>query len=355
MTEPLGVAVVGLNVGKAHLWAYQQLPDRYRVVAVCDIDAERAERAVTRNPGAVALTALDEVCARDDVHIVNLCTPPGLHLDHITQVLGAGKHVVCEKPLVGSLEAVDQVVRAEAESAGQVMPILQYRWGRGLQRVKHLVETGVAGPLHTASVEVAWRRRAEYYSVPWRGTWAGELGGVLTSHAIHAMDMLTYVVGPAARVFARTTTRVNPIETEDCAAATLEMADGSLATMVATLGSAEEITRHRFNFTNLSAESGTAPYESSGEPWTVTPDSPDAMAAIEATMEHFTPAAEGYVGQFERFADALASGDDPPVTVADARASLELLTALYVSSRERIDVELPLSPDHPAYRGWSPT
>ena len=60
MTEPLGVAVVGLNVGKAHLWAYQQLPERFRVAAVCDIDGGRAERAAGRNPGSVALTDLAE-------------------------------------------------------------------------------------------------------------------------------------------------------------------------------------------------------------------------------------------------------------------------------------------------------
>jgi predicted dehydrogenase len=355
MGDPIGVAVVGLNIGKAHLWAYQQLPEHFRVVAVCDIDEGRAGRAAERNVGSVALNDLAQVCARDDVEVVNLCTPPGLHLDHIAQVLGAGKHVVCEKPLVGSLEAVDEVERLEVASGRRVMPIFQYRWGRGLQRVKHLVEAGVAGQLNTSSVEVAWRRRADYYSVPWRGTWAGELGGVLTSHAIHAIDMLTYVVGPAQRVFARTTTRVNPIETEDCAAASLEMADGSLATLVATLGSPEEITRHRFNFTHLSAESGTAAYESSGEPWTITPDSPDVLASIEEAMADFAPGNEGYVGQFERFADSLASGDDPPVTVADARAALELLTALYVSSREGVEVTLPLPPDHPAYRGWTPT
>jgi predicted dehydrogenase len=355
MGEPLRVAVVGLNVGKLHLWSYQQLPERFRVVAVCDIDAARVERAVARNPGAVGLTDLREVCERDDVDVVNLCTPPLVHLDQIAQVLDADKHVVCEKPLVASLEAVDEIERLEAASAKRVMPIFQYRWGRGLQRLKHLVDTGVSGPLHTSSAEIAWRRRAEYYAVPWRGTWAGELGGVLTSHAIHAIDMLTYAAGPVERVFARTSTRVNPIETEDCAAASFLMADGSLATLVATLGSPQEITRHRFNYANLSAESGTEPYQSASEPWTITPDSRDAAKAIEEAMMSFSPGAENYVGQFERFSAALESGDELPVTVADARAVLELLTAMYVSSREGVEVSLPLPPDHTAYRGWSPT
>ena len=352
--EPLGVAVVGLNIGKAHLWAYQQLAARYRVVAVCDLDADRAARAAARNPGAVALGRLDDVLDRADVDVVDLCTPPGLHLAQATAALGAGKHVVCEKPLVGSLAHVDELATAEARSGRRLMPVLQYRFGHGLQRLRHLVDAGVAGPARTATVEVSWRRRADYYAAPWRGTWASELGGVLTSHAVHAIDMLTYVAGPVASVFARTATRVNDIEVEDCAAAALEMADGSLATLSATLGSAAELTRHRFSFAHLSAESGTEPYTSSGDPWVVTPDDEEAAGRIAAAAATFEPRAEGYVGQLERFADALAAGGEPPVTIADARATLELLTALYTSAATRQEVTLPIATDHPAHDGWAP-
>lgn len=354
MAEPVGVAVVGLNVGKAHLWAYQQLRERFRVVAVCDVDAGRAERAAARNPGSVALHRLEDVLDLDAVEVVDLCTPPALHLEHLRASLGAGRHVVCEKPLVGSLDQVDEVAALEAASGRRVMPVFQYRWGRGLQRLKHLVDAGVAGPARTASVEVAWRRRADYYSVPWRGTWSSELGGVVTSHAVHALDMLTYVLGPVGAVFARTATRVNEIEVEDCAVATLELADGTLATLTATLGSSRELTRHHFAFAQLSATSGLEPYTSSGEPWEITPDGEDAGIRIAEAMATFVPAAEGYVGQLERFADALAAGREPPVTLADARRSLELLTALYASARTRREVVLPLPADHPDRSGWAP-
>ena len=354
MAEPLGVAVVGLNIGKVHLWAYQQLPESYRVVSVCDLDLGRAERAAARNPGSVAHADLTQVLSDPDVDVVDLCTPPALHLEQIAAALAAGKHVVCEKPLVGSLAEVDELVGLEAGSGRRVMPIFQYRWGHGLQRVRHLVDAGVAGEGRTASVEVAWRRRPDYYSAPWRGTWASELGGVLTSHAIHAIDMLTYITGPVASVFARTATRVNDIEVEDCAVAALELVDGSLATVGATLGSSQEVTRHRFHFAELSAESGTEAYTSSSEPWVVTPDSPESAARIEAAMTTFAPGAEGYVGQLERAAAGLAGGGELPVTLDDARRSLELLSALYTSAREREEVALPITADHPSYAGWAP-
>jgi predicted dehydrogenase len=335
-----------------HVWSWRRIKGRFAVVAVCDIDDAKARESASRI-GAEALT-FDEVLARDDIEIVDLCTPPSLHRDQITRALGAGKHVVCEKPLVASLADVDHLAAVEAASPGRLMPIFQYRWGNGLQKVRKLVDAGIGGSLYTSTVDVAWRRRADYYAVPWRGRWATELGGVLLSQAIHALDMLTYVAGPPSRVFCRTATRVNDIEVEDCAAISLEMADGSLATVSATLGSPEEITRHRFHFSGFSAESGTSAYESSADPWTITPDDDAAAAEVARIVDAWTQRPEGWWGQFERYADALDAGTDPPVTLADARASLELVTALYASARSGADVALPIPPDHPLYGGWLP-
>ena len=283
-----------------------------------------------------------------------MCTPPGLHLEQCLAALAAGKHVVCEKPVVASLADVDRLIAAEADAPGRLMPVFQYRFGNGLQQVKAFVDAGVAGRAYTSSVEVAWRRRAEYYAAPWRGQWATELGGVLLSQAVHALDMLTYIAGPPRKVFCRTTTRVNPIEVEDCAAASLEMEDGSLATITATLGSPEEVSRHRFHFEGFAAESGTAPYTSSAHPWTITPDTPEAAAAVDAALAGWVDGPEEWQGQLARFADALDAGADPPVTLADARASLELITALYWSARTGDDVDLPIPATHPLYEGWLP-
>jgi predicted dehydrogenase len=346
------VAVVGLGIGQMHVWSWRRMKDRFTVAAVCDVDDAKARESAGRI-GAAVLT-FDEVLDREDIQIVDLCTPPSVHVEQITAALLAGKHVVCEKPVVGSLAAIDDLARIEADSPGRLMPIFQYRFGNGLQKVRSLVDAGVAGQAYTSSVEVAWRRRADYYAVPWRGRWATELGGVLLSQAVHALDMLTYIAGPPTRVFCRVATRVNPIEVEDCAVAALEMADGSLATVTATLGSPQEISRHRFHFEGFSAESGTSAYESSAEPWTITADHATAEEAIERLTARWTARPEGWWGQFERYADALDVGDDPPVTIADARASLELITALYASARSTGDVVLPIGPDHPLYGGWLP-
>src|SRR3954454_15221682 len=339
-------------IGQMDVWSWRRMKDRFAVVAVCDVDDAKAQEMAERI-GAEVLS-FDDVVSREDIDIVDLCTPPSVHFDQIARALYAGKHVVCEKPVVASLAAIDELARIESESAGRLMPIFQYRFGNGLQKVRALVDQGVAGQAYTSSVEVAWRRRDDYYAVPWRGRWATELGGVLLSQAIHALDMLTYIAGPPARVFCRATTRVNAIEVEDCVAASIEMRDGSLATVSATLGSPEEISRHRFHFDAFSAESNTSAYSSSARPWTITPDTDDARAAIDSALSGWVDLPEEWEGQFLRWADALDAGVDPPVTLHDARASLELVTALYSSARTGDDVALPLLDTHPLYESWAP-
>jgi predicted dehydrogenase len=234
------------------------------------------------------------------------------------------------------------------------MPIFQYRYGLGIQKLKYLVDEGVAGRPYLTTVETAWRRRPPYYAVPWRGKWETELGGALVTLAIHAHDLLTYILGPVSSVYARTKTMVNAIETEDNVSASLEMADGSLASLSVTTGSVVEISRHRFCFSNLTAESNTRPYHNTFEPWTYSGDSPEIDAQIQATLARFEPLPERFPGQFYRFYHALQSGAEPPVTLTDARAALELITACYASAKTGQPVELPIGPEHPMYANWRP-
>jgi predicted dehydrogenase len=352
--QKLRVGVVGCGISKEHIKAYKTLPDQFDVAAICDIDEAKAREVATAYNIHHVYADLADLCAADDIDVIDLCTPPHLHFAQIQQVLVAHKHAICEKPLVNSLAEVDELIRLEQQSGRRMMPIFQYRFGNGLQKLKYLVQEGIAGKAYVSSVETLWRRRADYYQVPWRGKWQTELGGVLLSHAIHSHDMLSYIVGPIKSVFARTTTRVNCIEVEDCASVSLEMADGSLASLTVTLGSTVEETRHCFCFSNLRAESNTQPYTNSYDPWTFTGDSPEICEKIEEALNQFTHEPQGFAGQFHRFHQALQDGSDLPVTLWDARTSLELITAMYHSAEIRQPVDLPLGTDHPKYQSWLP-
>ncbi len=348
-----GVAVVGGGVGKIHIEAWQALPEKFTVRCICDLKAETARAVAEKYSLPSIVTDLAEVLRRDDIDIVDICTPSSIRVEPVEAALAAGKHVVCEKPLAGSLADIDRVERAAAAARGRLMPIFQYRYGNGVRKLRHLIDKGLAGRLYLSTIETLWRRGAAYYAVPWRGKWQTELGGTLTTHAIHAHDLLCWLAGPIHSVFARTATRVVPtIEVEDCAAASLEMADGSLATLSVTIGAATDTSRLRFCFENFTAESCTSPYSPGSEPWTFTPASPEIGERLAAALVDFMPKRERFAGQFEDFHAALEGGGPLPITIDDSRRSIELLTALYASARSNSPEALPVTKSHPGYRGW---
>ena len=174
------VAVIGCGIGRSHIAeGYRRHPDKFQVLALCDVDEGRLAKLGDEFSIVRRTRSFDEVLSMDDVDIIDICTPPALHLAQILAAMSAGKEVVCEKPIVGSLAEIDRVIAAEGRAAGRVMPIFQYRFGNGLQKAKRIIDMGIAGRPYLATVETAWKRTPTYYETPWRGQWKTEFGGVL--------------------------------------------------------------------------------------------------------------------------------------------------------------------------------
>jgi len=227
MSKIWTVAVVGCGIGRRHIaTGYAKHPDKFRVLALCDLDEARLEAVGNEFAVRRRTSSFDDILGMNDVDIIDVSRPPALHVPQSVAALTAGKHVVCEKPLAGSLADADRLITAEATARGRIMPVFQYRFGDGLQKAKHVIDQGLAGRAYLATVETGWRRTADYYAGPWRGRWDTEQGGVVVSQAIHSHDLLTYLMGSIASVFARMATRLNQIEAEDCAVASLVMENG---------------------------------------------------------------------------------------------------------------------------------
>jgi predicted dehydrogenase len=222
------------------------------------------------------------------------------------------------------------------------MPVFQYRFGNGVQKAKKIIDRGIAGKPYLATVETAWRRTPQYYETPWRGRLTTELGGVLLTHAIHLHDLLTYLMGPVASVFARTATRVNAVEVEDCAVASLVMQSGALASLSATLGSHKEISRLRLCFEHVTFESALAPYSPGDDPWQIIPASRETADRIVGALAGHRFVPPRFEGLMSAYHTALTDRAPLPVTLSDARQSLELATALYRSAATGAAVALPI-------------
>lgn len=348
------VAIIGAGIGEQHLAGYRQLPDQFAVKAICDLNQDRA-RVITGGDNTIAIHADSHAVLEDPtIDIIDICLPPHLHFDVSLAALAARKHVICEKPLVRSVREVDVLSTAAAAAQRQVFPVFQYRYGHGLHQLQALIHAGLAGKPYAASLETHWNRDSEYYAVAWRGTWTGESGGAVLGHAIHNHDLLTYVMGPIKSLSAITTTRVNPIEVEDCAAISFEMESGALATSSISLGAGNDTSRLRFLFEGLTATSGTEPYAPGEGTWTFTARNPTKQAQINAVLANLSPVHAGYAGFFEAIAYSLDGHPGRDVTLADGRRSIELVTAVYQAARTGKRVALPLGKENALYAGWQP-
>jgi len=346
------VGIAGLGIGAKHWQQWKLLDDKFEVVMVCDPDETRRTHRVERE--GIAGTANFEELLNANLDIIDISTPPHLHFEMASRALTTGHHVVCEKPLVNSLAEVDQLMQLANESGRAFMPISQYRFANGIQKLKYLADLRVLGKPYVASVETHWLRGKTYYKAPWRGRWETEQGGVLLCHALHLHDLLGFVLGDVEKVYAQVSTRVNPIETEDCAIASMTMRNGALVSSNSTLGSQQEISRLRFSFEHLLAESNHEAYNPGQEPWLLKASSSEKQHEFDQALAEFTPRSASFEGQFEDLYSHLQTGSPLLVTLNDARRSLELVTAMYASSRSGLSESLPITSSHPLYHDWRP-
>jgi predicted dehydrogenase len=347
------VAIIGCGIGRSHIVeGYLPHPDKFKVAAICDLNEDRLREVGDEFGIEHRTTSFAELLADDGIDIIDICTPPGIHLEQVVAALAAGKHVICEKPLTGSLAGVDRIMEAEKSANGVLMPIFQYRYGDGIEKAKRIIAAGIAGKPYMGSVETFWFRTPEYYAVPWRGKWATELGGVLVTHALHLHDMLFHLMGPAAKVFGRVATRVNDIEVEDCASASLLMKSGAFVSLSCTLGSQEQISRLRLHFENVTFESNHEPYSPGKDPWKIIAANDDVQARIDTVIGEWQPVAPRFTTQMQHFHEFLSGRAPLPVTSQDARRALELVTAIYQSSDTGSDISLPIGADSSKYADW---
>lgn len=347
------VAVAGLGFGAIHIQAMRELSDRFQVVAVCDPDSGRLGELAKKNPELKTFTDYETMIGEGGFDAVDICSPPFLHYSQSVTAMKAGFHAIVEKPLCASLAEIDFLLTLEKQTGKKLIPICQYRYGAGYQKLLYLKGQGLCGPLRMATVELGWRRTAHYYSTKWRGTWKGELGGTLLSHGIHLLDMLLLAAGKPVCVSAKMKTLCNPVETEDSVAACLEFEDGGLASFTATLGSAREMSRTRFCFRDLSAESNDRPYDGSGEPWMFHADPLADAGRLEKLGKEFHARLNGLPAFFEDAALAIASPNTPSaLSLEGVRPVYECVSAMYLSSQTGGEVRLPLEDSTPVYRGW---
>lgn len=353
MSKRIRVAVVGAGIGQAHIGGYVEVSDLFEVVYVCDLNLDKAKAGTAMAPGSLAITDMQQVLDDPSIDLVDVCLPPHLHVSATIAALEAGKHALCEKPISGSLDDLDRINAAASKAGRQVFQVFQYRYGAGYRAAHELKIRGMLGKPYVLSLETHWQRGADYYAERWRGSWKGELGGAIVSHAIHAHNLISLLVGNVTDVAAFLDTRVNDIETEDCAAISMRTSEGALVTSSITLGAAGSQSRFRACFEHVTLTSATEPYHVGAGPWTFVATDPSRQAEFDAVLASVPKVKERFAGQFTDIYAHFAGQQGLYLpTAAESQHSIELITALYDSAQKSRIVHLPLAKDHPLRGGW---
>jgi predicted dehydrogenase len=250
-----------------------------------------------------------------------------------------------------SLAECDAMIGA-ARSAGKILsPVAQNRFKTPNARVKAMLDSGVGGKVLYTTVNSLWWRGGNYYDIWWRGTWEKECGGCFTSHAVHHLDLLLWMLGKPERVTAVTANVGHDnSECEDLGVAVLEY-PGMLAQVSASLVTHDEEQEMIFQTERgrLSVPWKTAAAKAlpNGFPEA----DPEGKNLLQRHYEKLPELkTEGHPAQIGNFLAAVA-GTEPSLVIAEeGRNAIELIMAIYRSSVTRTTVSLPIAPDDPFYR-----
>ncbi|MFC3282238.1 Gfo/Idh/MocA family protein [Litchfieldella rifensis] len=245
------LAILGAgSMAGEHVRHYRSL-DGCEVVAVCDLDADKARAFADAHGIADVYTDLAAMLARNDIQAVSNVTPDGAHKSTSLAAIAAGKHILCEKPLA-THEADAREMAEAAEQAGVInMVNLSYRDAPAIQHARELIAAGAIGRvmhvdasyLQSWLVSHAWGRWDRDSQWLWRLSSEHGSKGVLGDVGVHILDFASFPVGDITRVNCQLKcfdkapgNRIGDyaLDANDSALMRVEFANGALGTIQAT-------------------------------------------------------------------------------------------------------------------------
>lgn len=345
----LKFALVGCGrIAKRHseLLGFRQIPGAC-LAAVCDVVEVKARR-IGEQFDVPHYSDMHEMMKSVDVDVVVVLTESGRHAEHVVALAPYGKHIVVEKPMALTLDDADAMIRACDLAGIKLFVVKQNRFNVPVLKLREALDAGRFGKMVMGTVRVRWSRDQSYYDQdPWRGTWALD-GGVLTNQASHHVDLLEWMMGDVDSVFAKSTTALVDIETEDTAVVVLRFRNGALGVIEATTA-----VRPKDLEGSISVLGEGGSVEIGGfavnkmKVWNFR----ETQEGDEEVMEKFSvnpPNVYGFGHQayYEHVVDCIRNNKQHLVDGLVGRRSLELIHAIYESIETGREVQLRFRPKY---------
>ena len=375
----LRIGLVGYgSIGKMHTLAYRMLPMIYdpmpaevQLVGVATATEASARKGVEQGGFTFGTTDWRELVEREDIDVIDCCTPNHLHRDILLAAMAAGKHIYCDKPLARDLTEARQIVVAAQQSKVKRQMTFQYRFIPAILRARQLMEEGFLGRIFSFHAQYL---HAGYIDPNRPFTWRLDItkggGGAMADLASHALDLVRFLLGDFESVSALTETFIKErpvpgqntmarVEVDDLVLMTARMENGAVGTVEASrlaTGTNDELRLE------IHGQQGALRFNLMDPNWLYVYDARESgepiggnrgFKAIETVQRYPAPAAlpgpkfsVGWMrfhvaSQFDFIRNVAEDQPTSPDFVDGLRVQ-EVMEAGYRSAREKCWVDLPL-------------
>lgn len=343
VNRKIRLALVGCGrIANNHLAAIESHNDSVELVDVCDVNALALAQSVSRTK-ANNHSNLTDLLKTTTADLVVLTTPSGLHPEQAIQVATSGRHVMTEKPMATRWHDGVRMVKACDEASVRLFVVKQNRRNATLQLLKKAIEQERFGKIYSVAMNVFWTRPQEYYdSAKWRGTWEFD-GGAFMNQASHYIDLLHWLVGPVESVMAYTATLARNIEVEDSGVAVIRWRSGAMGTLNVTMLT---YPKNMEGSITILGEKGTVRIGGVAvneiQTWEFSDKRPEDADVASSNYQTTSVYGLGHPLYYRNVIETLRGEAEPETDGREGLITLELLIAMYLSSRDGKRVALPL-------------
>jgi predicted dehydrogenase len=343
----LKFGIIGCGrISKKHIDALKEI-ENSKLIAVSDIDLVRA-----KEKGEYAKVpfygSYDEMMQNEDIDVVSILTPSGLHAKHSIEIVKKyKKHIVCEKPMALKIEDADEMIKTCDEHGVKLFIVKQNRYNIPVQKLRKSLENGKFGKLILGTVRVRWARDNNYYSKDsWRGTWEFD-GGVIANQASHHIDLLEWMMGDPVSVMAMNGTYLSDIEVDDTCVALVKFHNGALGIIEATTAARPKDLEGSLS---IMGEKGAVVIGGFAvnkmETWNFVDKSDEESDKILSEFSEIPSNVYGFGHKkfLENVIECINFGKKALVDGIEGRKSLELINAIYESAETGKEIFLKYSP-----------
>jgi len=208
-SRELRVGIIGAGfMGRTHTFDYRNMglfyddhPPSIRLVGICDNDLAKAEKHRDEFGFQFATDRYQELISREDIDVIDICTPTRFHAEQILAALYGGKHLYVDKPLCMSADEAEEIVQRAARTSTVKQVAYHYRFYPGALKTKMLIDAGFLGTPISLRVEYYHSSNLDAAKpMGWKQDKAMGGGGVLIEMACHALDLVYCFFGRYERV-----------------------------------------------------------------------------------------------------------------------------------------------------------